>query len=114
MIVFNRKSIFAFSVFMLSPVAGIMVALHNAKKSQFNFIYFLISLFFAVVFLKNPPLDDLYRYLEMYDHLNPNIIFNEFNNYSVFFAISYFFKMIGVPFYLMVSFFNFLIIFFAL
>ena len=111
---FNSKKLMSSTFFFLSPVVGLLVAAHGLKKNQINFFNVLVSTFIALVFLKNPPLDDLYRYMEMYDYLNTSVVFNELSNYSVFYFISYFFKLIGIPFYVMVSFLNFIIIYFAL
>lgn len=101
----NKDKFFAFLLFFLVPILGLLFSLSKLKRDRKNnFYYLLISLFFGFLFLKNPPLMDSLRYLELYDEVTSSHLLS-FSNYINFYYISYFFKKIGLNYYFIPTFF---------
>ncbi|WP_214001793.1 EpsG family protein [Acinetobacter variabilis] len=106
-----RKNLFSLIVFLLSPALGVLTSLHNLKREHLRFFYILISMFFAILVLKNPPIYDLYRYLEMFDISAST---TEFGNYYSYYILSKLFKNLGISFYFLPPLFVFLTILYNL
>lgn len=68
-------------------------------------------MFFAILVLKNPPIYDLYRYLEMFDISAST---TEFGNYYSYYILSKLFKNLGISFYFLPPLFVFLTILYNL
>ena len=109
----SRKKLLSGLVFCISPIAGLIVLLHKINRDSFNLLYILLSLFFALMVLKNPPLYDLIRYLELFDSSGVSIGL-ELHNYLSFQIISSIFKILDIPFYFLPSLFVFFIMYFHL
>lgn len=92
-------------LFFLVPFLSALYSILKLKKNSNNdFYYFIISLFFGFLFLKNPPLMDSIRYLEIYDLVEKEHL-TSFSNYVNFYYIAYFFKSIGLNYYFIPTFF---------
>ncbi|MFW2096876.1 hypothetical protein ACG9ZL_11750 [Acinetobacter sp. ULE_I057] len=105
----DKKNLLSGVIFFISPLIGLLVAMHGIKKRQLNFFYILLSLFFALMVLKNPPLYDLIRYLDLFDSSrNIELVFH---NYFSFQLVSTVFNELRIPFYFLPSLFVFFIIF---
>ncbi|WP_171255852.1 EpsG family protein [Acinetobacter baumannii] len=102
----NINIVASIVLFILSPLLGVLTAFLNFSKKNRNYIYFLISLIFFLVFLKSPPAFDAIRYLQMYDEVNLNTL-TEYSNYYTFYLICYLFKFFSIPFYFIPSTFVF-------
>lgn len=102
----NINIVASIVIFILSPLLGVLTALFNFSKKNRNFIYFLISFIFFLIFLKSPPAFDAIRYLQMYDEVSLNTL-TEYSNYYTFYLVCYIFKSLSIPFYFIPSTFVF-------
>lgn len=105
-------SIISILLFLLSPVTGFISTIFNFKRQNKNISYLIISFFIGLLIIKNPPLADAYRYLDMFDSSESNIYY--FSNYITFYWISYLFKILGFDFYWIPFFYVFFTVFFIL
>lgn len=101
----SKGKFFSLLLFFLVPLLSVIYSfLKLRKENNNNFYYFFISLFFGFLFLKNPPLMDSIRYLEIYDLVQKEDL-AYFSNYVNYYYVAYFFKSIGLNYYFIPTFF---------
>lgn len=99
--------------FFISPILGLISSLFFVfKNNSVRFFNFIVSLFFSVIVIKNPPLFDLYRYYNQYLYIE-NFNFLESRDFFVPFLM-YLFKILDIPFYFFPAFILFLTVYFIL
>lgn len=112
----SLKKVYAIFLFALSPIAGLLFLLHKLKRSQLNLLYVFVALLFSLMLFKSPPIDDLYRYLQLFDQSSTYHIssIGDISSYTSFYFISKFYIFFGIPFFYIPFFYIFISIFFYL
>lgn len=99
--VLNKKSLLSILLFLVIPLLGFTLAIYNIiKTNNRKVIYVVISLFFAVLTIKNPPIHDIYRYLLRFDSINSINDIGLYTNDYFFDFLTLLFKFLKLPFYL--------------
>lgn len=95
----NKDKLLSFLLFLLIPILSVLFSLSKLKREKGNnFYYLLISLFFGFLFLKNPPLMDSLRYLELYDQVTKDYLLS-ISNYVNYYYVAFIFKELGFGYY---------------
>ncbi|WP_215900939.1 EpsG family protein [Acinetobacter bereziniae] len=112
----SLKKVYAIFLFALSPIVGLLFLLHKLKRSQLNLLYVFVALLFSLMLFKSPPIDDLYRYLQLFDESSTYHIssIGDISSYTSFYFISKFYIFFGIPFFYIPFFYIFISIFFYL
>lgn len=111
----NKKNIFNILLFLTIPVLGFLYSFFNFftnKKRNISLV--IISLFFSIILLKNPPIHDIFRYLLRFDTINSISDIGLYTNDYFFDLLTIIFKKIDFPFYIIPPFFVFLTTFLIL
>ena len=94
----NKISVLSVLVFLLFPFGGFLLSLLNlSNKKRNNFSYFMISLFFAYIFIFIPPLGDLYRHYNLYQVVDFSQVHIDRAIFLYFYFL--FMKWFDIPFY---------------
>ncbi|WP_180059652.1 EpsG family protein [Acinetobacter sp. YH12128] len=113
----NVKILVALLLLMLFPFLGLIYSFFCIKGNNKNtIIFFIISLFYGIFFIRIPPMYDLHiRYWEIVSNLNNSMVsIWENNNDILLYITSNFILNIGLPFYFIPSLAIFLIVFLLL
>lgn len=110
----SRINLLSLFMFLVSPIVGLVYSFFKINgRSNRRFFYLICSSFFAIVFLKNAPIHDAYRY---YDRFNNTLKVDDIGFYTqdyFFDLIAIAFNYLGVSFYYIPSLFIFLTLFFS-
>lgn len=105
----NKKTFLSLMFFLVIPLLGLISAIYNIIKSNNRkMIYIIISLFFSVLTIKNPPIHDIYRYILRFDSINSINDIGLYTNDYFFDFLTLLFKILEIPFYLIPAIFVFL------
>lgn len=100
-ILLNKKSLLSILLFFVVPLLGFASAICSViTTNNRKVIYVVISSFFAVLTIKNPPIHDIYRYLLRFDSINSINDIGMYTNDYFFDFLTLLFKFFGFPFYL--------------
>lgn len=98
MIKLNKISVLSVLIFLIFPFGGFLLSLSNlGNKKRNNFSHFMISLFFAYIFIFVPPLGDLYRYYNLHQVADLNKFHFDRTVFLYFYFL--FIKWLNIPFY---------------
>lgn len=112
----SLKKIYAILLFAISPLLGLFFLLNRIKNNHLNLLYILIALFTSLMLLKSPPIDDLYRYLQLFDQSGSYSILGiqDISSYTAYNFLSKVYNFFGIPFFYIPFFYVFISIYFYL
>ncbi len=112
----SLKKIYATLLFSISPLIGLFFLLNKINRNHLNLLYIFIALFFSLILLKSPPIDDLYRYLQLFDRSESYIIlsFQDVSSYTTYYILAKLYNILGIPFFYIPFFYVFISIYFYL
>lgn len=112
---FSKHNIISYIFFIISPILGVIFSFSNLSKPKYRkCFYIIISFFFGLFFLKNPPIHDIYRYYLQYEYIYTISDFGKYTNDYFFDTICLIFNQIGIPFYFIPPLFVFLTLYITL